>query len=104
MAPVVDCRAMQKDTSPKRILVTGFEPFDGRIVNASAIAANSINAEHVESLVLPVQWQLASNRLTDAVSELNPELIVCLGEGRPGWFDLETRARNTRGGRADNHC
>lgn len=88
------------------ILVTGFTPFKGRQVNASWIAASSLPDEHrgmhVEKLELPVVWGAPAELLTRACETNAPEIILALGEGRKGWFDIETVARNRRGKRKDN--
>tara|TARA_R110002072_G_scaffold13418_12_gene56282 strand:- start:40639 stop:41274 length:636 start_codon:yes stop_codon:yes gene_type:complete len=82
-----------------KLLLTGFTPFDGRPVNGSWIAAKSYaGADHLE---IPVVWGEPMPRLESAVTALQPEIIISLGEGRVGWFDIETRARNQRKHRAD---
>lgn len=81
------------------LLLTGFTPFDGRDVNGSWIAASSYEAaEHLE---IPVVWGEPMPHLTAAIKTLQPEIIISLGEGREGWFDIETLARNERKHRAD---
>lgn len=81
------------------LLLTGFTPFDGRDVNGSWIAASSYEAaEHLE---IPVVWGEPMPRLEAAIKLLQPEIIISLGEGREGWFDIETLARNERKHRTD---
>ena len=90
---------MMKDS----VLVTGFEPFDGRSCNASWIAARSLAlTPGVRVLCLPVIWGAPLDALHAICSEDCPTTIVSMGEGRPGWFDIETVARNIRADRADN--
>ena len=85
------------------VLVTGFEPFDGRQTNASWIAARSLAlTPNVRVLCLPVVWGAPFETLHALCSEDCPQTILALGEGRDGWFDIETRARNTRADREDN--
>ena len=85
------------------VLVTGFEPFDGRQTNASWIAARSLAlTPNVRVLCLPVVWGAPLETLHALCSEDCPQTILALGEGRDGWFDIETRARNTRADREDN--
>lgn len=85
------------------ILVTGFEPFDGRLINASwivaAAAAASVNAN---CLRLPVSWGAAGQLLLDYCSQHHPDAIIALGEGGPEGFRLETLASNQRKDRPDN--
>ena len=84
-----------------QLLITGFTPFDGRSVNGSWIAAQTYaGANHLE---IPVVWGEPQGKLRGAIEALSPEIILSLGEGREGWFDIETRARNERKHRADNH-
>ena len=85
------------------VLVTGFEPFDGRAANASWIAARSLAlTPGVRVLCLPVIWGAPLETLHAICSDDCPHTILALGEGRDGWFDIETRARNTRADRPDN--
>jgi len=100
----------------KRILVTGFSPFDGREKNASLIAAaalktksvtqmtrSSINSNAVISnLEIPVEWGRPREVLLDAIKKHKPEIIISLGEGHVGEFNIETKARNVRQRRTDN--
>jgi pyroglutamyl-peptidase len=81
------------------LLLTGFTPFDGRNVNGSWIAASSYEAaEHLE---IPVVWGKPMSCLEAAIKLQQPEIIISLGEGREGWFDIETLARNERKHRTD---
>lgn len=82
-------------------LVTGFTPFDGRSVNASWIAARSL-AERTRTLEIPVLWGKPLGLLAPLCAADCPRAIIAMGEGREGWFDIETRARNTRDDRPDN--
>lgn len=85
------------------ILVTGFQPFDNRSVNASWIAAESLKSTvHLNALELPVVWGAPWHELSAAVERYKPATIISMGEGREGWFDIETLARNNRSERRDN--
>lgn len=84
-------------------LVTGFTPFDGRNVNASWIAASSLAPRPgVTTREIPVIWGMPREVLGPLVAENSPHIIIGMGEGRAGWFDIETVARNTRKERPDN--
>lgn len=83
-----------------RILLTGFTPFDGRDVNGSWVAAQSYPA--LGHLEIPVIWGKPLPCLSDKVSELKPDTIISMGEGKPGGFTVECLARNTRKQRPDN--
>ncbi len=90
-------------TDNPRTLITGFEPFDDRPLNASWVAAESLQSEpHVSVMQLPVAWGAPLTYLSPACKDLTPQMVLSLGEGREGWFDIETRALNRRDKRADN--
>ena len=84
-----------------RRIVTGFTPFDGREINGSWVAAKSV--DNWLSAEIPVVWGAPAKVLNELNKEHSPEIIVSLGEGREGWFDLESKARNQREEREDNH-
>jgi pyroglutamyl-peptidase len=86
----------------QNILITGFTPFDGREVNASWVAASSVKREDVHALEISVVWGEPLRVLKPYCDNQCPQMIISLGEGREGWFDVETIALNTRNERADN--
>lgn len=90
----------------KKVLVTGFAPFDGRGVNSSWLAAQALAASHtnseIRSLLIPVQWGAPATHVRAFIENWTPDCIVGLGEGKLGMVQLETLARNTRGHRQDN--
>ncbi len=86
-----------------RILVTGFTPFDGRQNNASWIAASSLHGPDIRTAEIPVIWGAATEFLDSVCVDHCPDIIISLGEGREGWFDIETLASNTRKERPDNN-
>lgn len=84
-----------------KLLITGFTPFDSRKINASWVAAKTYrNAHHLE---IPVVWGAPMPHLRRAIEQYQPDTVISLGEGRESWFDIETRAKNTRKHRMDNH-
>jgi len=100
------------ETCPsKKILITGFSPFDGREHNASWIAARSLVAKsplengsgyELRAEQIPVCWGAPRKILEPIVSNWQPDCILSMGEGRPDVFMLETLARNIRKERTDN--
>jgi pyroglutamyl-peptidase len=67
------------------ILLTGFEPFDGQLVNASWEAVRRVEAGWAgeERLVvrrLPVSFRGARQQLRVAVADVRPDVVVCVGE------------------------
>ncbi len=91
----------------RRILLTGFEPFDGREHNASWIAARALSQQHfpgaaLRATLIPVCWGAPRRVLAPIVAEWQPHVIIGMGEGEPGVFRLETVANNARRERVDN--
>ncbi len=82
------------------ILVTGFSPFDGRSTNSSWVAASCL--KQVINLQIPVIWGKPSQLLKSAVEKHQPNIVISMGEGREGRFDIETVARNERKQRRDD--
>jgi len=80
-------------------LVTGFEPFAGSSLNPSQLTVEALAAAHGDSkhvfAVLPVEYQLAGERLGDLIEQHKPHTVICIGqaEGRNA-ISLETRAQN----------
>ena len=81
------------------ILLTGFEPFGGRPVNTSWEAIAPLEGRRVGDAILrcvrlPVAWGRIEAPLKEALDRFQPDAVLCLGEGRPGEYSLETLARN----------
>lgn len=60
-----------------RIVVTGFEPFDGREKNASWEAVRALQG--VERTLLPVSFARAAERVR-AIAASRPDAVICVGE------------------------
>lgn len=79
--------AMPPNTEARkpRVLLTGFEPFGGMETNPSGVvvinAAQQLTAQGIptESVILPVTFRGASERLKQAMAASNWDLIVCVG-------------------------
>jgi pyroglutamyl-peptidase len=68
-----------------KILLTGFEPFDGSAMNPSEQVARSLMHQFVggaaiESIILPVDFLRAPGALIAALDVYQPDAVVCLGE------------------------
>lgn len=68
-----------------KILLTGFEPFNGSDINPSAQVAKAsdgqvINGMRVVAGILPVENRRGPERLLEMVRGENPDAVVCLGE------------------------
>lgn len=89
------------------ILVTGFEPFGGGVINSSWEAVSQLdglildNGREIIALELPVVWETADDILFDAIDEYQPVLVVNVGQGG-GTIELEQYAHNRNGGIRDN--
>jgi pyroglutamyl-peptidase len=75
----------------RRVLVTGFEPFGGAVVNPSELLVRALAAAppagiELATAVLPVSYGRADDLLETAVRSARPELVVCFGQadGRSG--------------------
>lgn len=82
------------------VLLTGFEPFDGQVLNASWEVARLVEYRwrRPERLVvqrLPVSFRGARQGLRTAVAEHRPGVVLCLGEsGARGTVGIERVALN----------
>ncbi|MFD7107874.1 pyroglutamyl-peptidase I [Streptomyces celluloflavus] len=73
-----------------RVLLTGFEPFDGESVNPSWLAVRAAAAEppaglEIATAELPCVYGAARVALRTAIEENRPEIVVSVGQagGRP---------------------
>jgi pyrrolidone-carboxylate peptidase len=107
----------------RRILVTGFDPFqlngpNVRRSNPAGVAALQLDgkvfdtpqgAVVVQAAVLPVLWGAFDQGVVEAVygdalrAETRPDAFVTISQGRPGLFDIERWAGRWRGGAPDNN-
>ena len=83
----------------RTVLLTGFEAFDGQAVNASWLAVREVAARwegpaalHVRCL--PVSFRGARQALRTAVAELQPHVVLCVGEAARPAVGLERVAVN----------
>jgi pyroglutamyl-peptidase len=77
-----------RDT-PIKVLVSGFEPFGGSNLNPSQLLVNELSLKEIPgveivSIVLPVEFDAATNRLLEKVRESKPDIVISFGqaEGR----------------------
>ena len=68
----------------KRLLITGFEPFGGESTNPSWDAVERLPDEvggyTLTKLRLPVVFGLAARTVLDAARELQPDVILSIGQ------------------------
>lgn len=70
------------------ILVTGFEPFGGSLLNPSELVAKGLAEiqpvadSQIFAVVLPVDGRRAAAVLTAAIHEYLPDAVLCMGQAR----------------------
>ena len=80
-----------------KLLVTAFGPFGGRELNASSLALAGLRKSFpgIHTRVLPVDAVIAPSRLIQAISLIQPDSLLMLGEaGGSTGIRLETTAWN----------
>lgn len=88
-----------------KILITGFEPFGGESINPSWEAAKKmngavINGHEVVSVLLPCTFGESISRLKEAIEEVSPEIVLCVGQaGGRSAISVERVAINVNDGR-----
>jgi pyroglutamyl-peptidase len=85
------------------VLLTGFGPFPGVAVNASALLvpklARAARARFpgvaIRTAILPTQWQAGPARAKSAIARCQPDTVIHFGvSGRAAGFVIERRAVN----------
>ncbi|MGG6311396.1 pyroglutamyl-peptidase I [Paenibacillus macerans] len=69
----------------KKMLLTGFEPFDGERMNPAIevvrrLQGRSVGRYAIEGLELPTVFGKSISRLVSAVEETAPDAVICLGQ------------------------
>jgi pyroglutamyl-peptidase len=63
------------------ILISGFEAFDGSTSNPSACIVQAlVTGPDIATVILPVDSIHGPSRLLDAIRQIQPQAILCLGE------------------------
>lgn len=95
-------------SDPPVILLTGFEPFGAkRPPNPSWEAIKTLNdtewnGHRIVAVQLPVVWGEPLKQIEAQIESLKPVAVFSFGQGAPGAFAVEVRARNERGEIPDN--
>jgi pyroglutamyl-peptidase len=68
-----------------KLLLTGFEPFNGSPCNPSEQVAHTLDGQviggmRISTAILPVDLQRSPRQLLDLLEALRPEAVICLGE------------------------
>ena len=86
----------------KKILLTGFLPFNGRSINPSQLIVDRIKTpDHAQliKLILPVEFQKTKEILTEVIEKECPDIIVSLGQaGNTPHISVERVAINLNNG------
>ena len=93
-------RQARRTPIARSIVVTGFEPFGGDVVNPSALVTRALHGRRIEGLPvvgleLPCAFGQSIEVLREALTRQRPVLVLALGQaaGRAG-FSLERVAIN----------
>ncbi len=79
--------------------MTGFEPFDGYSLNPSETVVRAMNDRtigewRVATTVLPLDYSRALDVIWEAISSIDPEIILCCGQAERGAITIERIAIN----------
>ncbi|WP_232698754.1 pyroglutamyl-peptidase I [Brevibacillus daliensis] len=93
----------------KKILLTGFDPFDGEAINPAWEAVKDFEDRTYENIQvfvkqIPTVFYRSLDVLREAIEEVQPDIVICVGQagGRPD-FTVERVAINIDDARiADN--
>jgi pyroglutamyl-peptidase len=70
-----------------KLLLTGFEPFGGSVINPSEQVVTTLSSKEYPgteliTAILPVDREVGPEKLIQAVEKNKPEAVICLGEAR----------------------
>jgi len=91
------------------ILLTGFEPFGGSLVNPSIEACRRLegrtyNGYRVAVEEIPLQYAEVRPRLLEAVESHSPSAVVCTGQSGAATVNVERVAVNVADARVPYNC
>ena len=80
----IEIELVRMSTAFKKLLITGFDPFDGATVNPSWEAVNRLPDQigdwQLTKLEIPTVYGLAAQTVLEAAVSLQPDAIVCVGQ------------------------
>ncbi|CAA9438502.1 MAG: Pyrrolidone-carboxylate peptidase [uncultured Ramlibacter sp.] len=94
----------------RRILVTGFDPFGGQVINPSWLAAQTLDGMRLDGHVvvsaqLPTQFNRSLRVLRELMAEHRPSLVLCTGQaGGRAAISLERVAINVNDARIPDNA
>lgn len=93
----------------KRLLITGFEPFDGYSMNPSKEIAESFNGRRIGDydivgIVLPLDYHNALKYLDISLEKNRPQVILCCGQANRPAISIERIAVNILSTSKPDNC
>jgi pyroglutamyl-peptidase len=95
---------------PRRILLTGFDPFGGQPVNPSWLAVQALQGTEIDGHLvvaaqIPTRFGDAAKVLADLLGRHEPDLVVCTGQaGGRSAISLERVAINVNDARIPDNA
>ena len=93
----------------KKVLISGFEPFGGSRLNPSqllveAFSQSSIDGVELAAIVLPVEFERATELLLEKIRDFQPDVVIAFGqaEGRKAIMPEKIAVNLDNAGIADN--
>lgn len=88
----------------RKILLTGFDPFNKEKINPSWEAIKDIRAENIKVLQLATSFKRAKETLIEVINQYQPDIVLMIGQaGGRSMISLEKVAINLKDGQiADN--
>jgi len=93
------CSPAQPVVEKLRVVVSGFQPFQGRKQNASYVLATAIKkagGDSVELIEIPVVWGQPGSVIDELTRAGAVDLWIAFGEGKDSALWIETTAHNNR--------
>ncbi|MDO9628793.1 MAG: pyroglutamyl-peptidase I [Acholeplasmataceae bacterium] len=68
----------------KKVLITGFEPFGGEVINPSYEAIKNINRGNLDCelfiLEVPTEFYVCSRIVIESIKKINPDIVILVGQ------------------------
>ena len=83
-----------------RILLTGFEPFRGDIINSSQETAKAVSCDEFDDIeivhrILPVSFKRSGKAVCELIDDTEPDVVIMLGQsGKTDCIKIERIAVN----------
>ena len=92
----------------KKLLVTGFDPFDERGYNTSSEIFSHLPEEmagyQLIKKMVPVEWEQGRTRLLEYCEQEKPDAIFSMGMSKNNFLQFEVLARNHRKADLTDNC